>query len=409
MTTRTEEGTKQKSTTTTQATAPREYRSANDPALLYAWQLYISYDAASNRQKFWHSTLRSWIIIAGLLTSTLAIGSALPYLGIVFTELTSFVRLLLIALPIAIAGMMTFASQFTPSLAWILYRVAAETIRREIYLYRMKSGEYSDEKEPDILKKQEKFIANVEKANNQVDELNTVIPFLQRLELDGEQIREYIKTKKLTDTPKDDGFSPLTGVQYVEWRIIPQRNWYIHRINDDYKKLRLSRMYMIAIAGFGSLLAAIGGGFEHYVVITTAAGLAASTYVQLRMFGQTYIGYHLTAKKLDMHIARWMMYTEEEKNAAVQVDYLVHAMEDIFQDERMTWMQVSIQAQTSGEQALIKNIGDWTTSRFGLVLPSEEKENEAPTSSNLIAFTTTHPPEGNRESTGRSSSSASSS
>lgn len=385
----------------------REYRTPKDPALIHAWQLYFSYDAAANRQKFWHIRLRSSIIVGGLLTSTLAIGSALPILGDVFNMFSELVKLLLILLPITIAGMMTFASQFTPSLAWIIYRIAAETIRREIYLYRMKAGDYADDKEPDIAKKQFKLIANVEKANAEVDQLNTVIPFLQPLSLDSSLLRERIKTLRLTDTAEDDGFTPLTGMQYIEWRIVPQRNWYVRKVMGDYKNLRLSRVYMIAIAGMGTLLAALGGGLEHYVVITTAAGLAASTYVQVQMFGQTYIGYHLTAKKMDIELANWMMMTPQQKEDEIEAARLVYKMEDIFQDERMMWMQVSIQAQTSGEQALIKNIGEWTNTRFGLALPGEQANGDQQPGATLIPFTPTssqEKPTDERKSKGSASS-----
>ncbi len=347
-------------------TEEQPYRNEQDPALLYAWQLYIAYNDASDKQKMLHTRLRSWVIVLGLVTSSLAIASALPSIGALFVEIEDVIRFSLIALPIIIAGMMTFASHFSPSLGWIVYRVGAETIRREIYLYRMKATDYSDEKEPDIAQKQRKLLENIEKVNREANDLSSIVPFLQRHEPDYRNLRERVKTR-FTDTPSDDGFSPLEGEQYLQWRIIPQRNWYIDRINKDYRNLRWSRTYMIVIAGLGSLLAASGGGIELYVVVTTAAGLAASTYVQLRMYGQTYIGYHITAKKLDTEIARWMTLSPEQQQEREWVAAMVQAMEDIFQNERMLWMQVATQAQTSGEQALIKNIGEWTNTRFGLL------------------------------------------
>ena len=292
----------------------------------------------------------------------------------------------LIALPIIIAGMMTFASHFSPSLGWIVYRVGAETIRREIYLYRMKATEYSDEKEPDIAKKQRKLLENIEKVNAKQTTSIRLCPSCKPMNRIIGNLRERIKAR-FTDTPSDNGFSPLEGEQYLEWRIIPQRNWYIERINKDYRNLRWSRTYMIVIAGLGSLLAAIGGGFEHYVVVTTAAGLAASTYVQLRMYGQTYIGYHITAKKLDTEVARWMTLSPEQQKEGEWVAKMVQAMEDIFQDERMMWMQVATQAQTSGEQALIKISANGQT-RASVCWVKISQTNNRPTPShccNLLA------------------------
>lgn len=61
--------------TKTEAKASDHYRTPNDPALLYAWGLFVALDDKSNQQKNSHMRVRNYVIDFLFLTSFLAVVS----------------------------------------------------------------------------------------------------------------------------------------------------------------------------------------------------------------------------------------------------------------------------------------------------------------------------------------------
>ena len=357
------------------------YCSTSDPALLYAWHYYITYDEISNKQKNRHIQHRRQIILLGLVATSTAVLTVLPGFSnfIRFLEDTSPVMaqvllwirsILLVAAPIAISGLMTYTFQFAPSLTWVVHRVGAEKIRRAIYLYRLNAGSY-DKPGLSVSEKQTILRKAVDGARSEIDKLDTLIPsHLSYREMEPEKLAEKIvkdpdKKTGYTDSPDDNGFAPMSGVHYETQRVVPQRDWYVDRIYKDYKQLRRSRFLILLFGGIGALAAAVGNGWEQYIVVTTAAITAITTYVQLKMYGQVYPNYHMTVGKLDSEIAWWRGLTEDQKKEPANVSRFVKRVEDIFQAERVKWLDQATQAMMAGEQALLKNVNEWTEGRFG--------------------------------------------
>src|SRR5258706_7313115 len=171
----------------------------SDEALLAAWWRFLVYDAASIHQKAIHSRIRKLIIYIGVIISFLVMLSSvkdkLPQIG----YFSVFIKYGLIVLPIVVAAVMAYATQFTPSLAWGKYPVSAETIRREIYLYRMKAGDYATELE----EKHSTMLLN--KVNAVVNGVGVLGSLTAKYKVLGKDIPSIVKTK--TDNPADDGFN----------------------------------------------------------------------------------------------------------------------------------------------------------------------------------------------------------
>ena len=110
-----------------------------DPALIAAWRRLLDFDNKSTSEKMDYQRIRMWVLWLSFLSSALAVVSAFPV-----GDLLHFLfRVALVMLPVASVALMNFAREYATSTDWIEYRVTAELIRTQIYLYRMEAGEYT--------------------------------------------------------------------------------------------------------------------------------------------------------------------------------------------------------------------------------------------------------------------------
>lgn len=344
-------------------------RTQADTALQAAWMRFLDFDRASIRQKNAQYRIRIPIIALMFLASVLAV--AITYADSVdlIDDLHGVLRAALIIVPLAAAGLLAYAYQFSPSLAWITYRLGAEEIRQQIYLYRMQAGKYASR---DLESQQRLLLDQAQEASAKVHEIGAPVPFLQ-LTFTTEPV------KPPTDRPEDDGYSALRGDDYVRLRVIPQTEWYLRKLNENYTKLRRWRIAILVVAGASSALAALGG--EPLVAISTALGLAFTQYVDLKMYGHTYANYHHTAGRLIDEVSEWQILPPDRRNDASVLSPLVERIERIFEDERNNWMRQAVQAQTANEQAIMKQLGrepfQFTALTFG-TLPQSADHAAAP-------------------------------
>lgn len=339
-------------------------RTQADTALQAAWMRFLDFDRASVRQKNAQYRIRIPIIALMFLASVLAVASTYrDSIGII-DDLHGVLRATLIVVPLLAAGLLAYAYQFSPSLAWITYRLGAEEIRQQIYLYRMQAGKYASR---DLEGQQRLLLDNVQEASANVHEIGAPVPFLQ-LTFTTEPV------KPPTDSPEDDGYSALSGDDYVRLRVIPQSEWYLRKLNENYTKLRRWRIAILIVAGASSALAALGG--EPLVAISTALGLAFAQFIDLKMYGHTYANYHHTAGRLIDEVSEWQILPPGRRNDPSVLSPFVERIERIFEDERNNWMRQAVQAQTANEQAIMKQLGrepfQFTALTFGTLSQSTD-------------------------------------
>jgi len=320
-------------------------RTQADTALQAAWMRFLDFDRASIRQKNQQYRIRIPIIVLMFLASVLAVASTYRDKVELIGDLHGVLRAALILIPLAAAGLLAYAYQFSPSLSWITYRLGAEEIRQQIYLYRMQAGPYASK---DLEGQQRLLLDQVQEASNHVQEIGAPVPYL-RLTFTTEPV------KAPTDREEDDGYSLLSGDDYVRLRVIPQTEWYLRSLSDNYTKLRRWRIAILVVAGASSALAALGG--EPWVAVTTALGMAFAQYIDLKMYGHTYANYHHTAGRLIDEVSEWQILPPAKRVDPNVLGPFVDRVERIFEDERNNWMRQAVQAQTANEQAIMKQLG----------------------------------------------------
>src|SRR5690606_23933869 len=118
----------------------------------------------------------------------------------------------LIILPIISVALLNYANQFASSVSWIEYRVGAEMIRSQIYMYRLKAGAYKDKSLNDS---QKHLLAIIHSADVRIEEKNATLPYQQTIK--EQELIDAIAKK--TDATDDRGIEPLTVEKYINYRL----------------------------------------------------------------------------------------------------------------------------------------------------------------------------------------------
>lgn len=318
-----------------------------DPAVLAAWQRFLDYDYASSVQKQIHQRLRLTIILLALFT---AVGAIVSIYAIQWDALDGLLsgtlRLALILMPIASVTLTNYAAQFATSTGWIEYRVSAELIRTQIYLYRLKVTPYQGTDQENQLE----LLRQVASVDSWMSKQNMPMPQMRVIK--EEDVIAKIRSK--AEGQGDDGFILLKVEQYVNWRVQDQLAWYTGRIEQDYRTMRNNRVISLVVAAAGSLLAAIGGGVEGLVGVTTALGVGLTLISDVRMYGRTYRIYYEAAYDLKNQLNQWRVLSEEQRQA--KKDEFILNFERIFDNERSRWREETIRTQISSEQAIYSQV-----------------------------------------------------
>lgn len=319
-----------------------------DTALIAAWRRFLDYDKISSDQKRTYVRIRSWVIVFVLLTSTFAVFSAYRSDYPIFIHITNFLRLLLIVMPIASIALINYASQFASSTAWVEYRVSAEVIRSEIYLYRAQVGDYAGKS---LYERQQLLLQRIDDADNRMSQQNAALPYMQPV--DDAKIGAQIQSK--TQVKEDDGLSPITPDRYIEWRAEPQMNWYIGKIRDDYRNMRRSSLMALVVGGTGSAIAALVPEHTGLVAVTTAMGVALAQYSGVRMYGATYGVFHNSASKIQNNLNLWEIRPNEMRTTQAAAD-IVSQIEGVLAEEREAWGAQALETQTTSEQTIYQSL-----------------------------------------------------
>ena len=316
---------------------------AIDPSLRAAWRRFLNYSEVSTRQKKLYRYLRQMIIVVAFSASTLAVASTFDLPKVV----SDVLRLFLIILPLAGVAVMTYATQFAAGTTWIEYRVSAERIRSNIYLFRLQAGNYHSKP---IDERRRLLLDSVEKADDRI-ETDKTVPYLQVLDDDISGRIDYE-----TQHTNDNGISPITIQDYINYRVKPQLRWYVNRIQKDYTQMKRWRLTSLGIAGLGSALAGIGGDLVTMVAVTTALGAGVTLWMELRLHGYTYSIYHWAAISIQERLNQWEILSEERQADSEEQSKLVNDIEQVFWEESKRWRDQAIQAQSSSEDQLFANL-----------------------------------------------------
>ena len=332
---------------------------SGDNVLLQSWGHFADYDLNAIIQQKRFSRLQLAIIVIGVLGTALALIKQVYNPGGVQTDLKNWwlylprpgsvptdhwvgwwaIYYLLLMIPIALTVLITAASRFKQGNKWLLLRATAEAIKREIFRYRARAGDYKEvsnvapePSKPPPPTPEQVLAQRVEDITRRV----------MRTEVNASGLKPYDKDKGLppyiyATQGGDDGFSVLTADRYVQVRLGDQLNYFRTRAVKHERKLKVVQWCIFIFGGLGSLLAAINR--QVWIALTTALAAALTTYLSYQQTESTVTKYNQATTDLNNVKSWWTALPPEEQAKQSNVDTLVDHTEQVLQSELTGWVQ----------------------------------------------------------------------
>lgn len=320
-----------------------------NPTLVDAWQVFADFDlnAINTQERF--RRLRRQILMLGVVATIMAIlyefyisASTFAIAGI---TLSGVFRVIVVMLPITVSMLLTWASKFERGLNYVLLRGAAETIKREIFEFRTKKGEYNDVAnalEPREIKLYQRIQTISERLMKTEVNKDGLVTFkgelppknalAQKTDTKGTKSKKDDETKYL-----DDGFSYLSPDDYLRVRLEDQLSFYQRKVVRYGETVRRLNWRIILFGAIGTALAAFG--LEIWIAATTAIVGAITTYLEYNQYENTLIGYNQAARDLESIRMWWRATPALEKEDHSTFERLVENTEKVLANEHGSWIQ----------------------------------------------------------------------
>ena len=320
-----------------------------DNVLLQAWERFAVYDLNAQLQQKRFQRLQMTILVLGLVATVLALikeavvpspvpGTAPP------SGIWGVVYYILLIIPITLTILITVSNRFKQGPKWLLLRSGAESIKRELYKYRSRAGEYKEvvvvtpppppppgtEPPPPPPTPEQVLAHKVEDITRRV----------MQTEVNTSSLRPYdgpIPPPMYGAAGGDDGSSLLSPDQYVQVRLGDQLSYYRGKTVKLERQLERLQWAIYIIGGVGTLLAAIN--MQVWIALTTALAAALATYLGYKQTENSLIKYNQASTDLDSVKRWWTALPGEEQEKQENVDALVEHTEKVLQSELDGWIQ----------------------------------------------------------------------
>jgi hypothetical protein len=322
----------------------------SDQVLQEAWEHFADYDLNAILQQRRFEKVQRSILIIGVLATAVALSKQVfgpneqSGAAIATGSFWWFVKYLLMAMPIVLTILMTAANRFKQGNKWLLLRAGAESIKREIYRYRARAGDYNPLKTQTQANTTPDTPVVPGPTPEQVlsQRVEDITRRVMRTEVNTSALKPYDKKKgfppyMFAASGGDDGFSLLSPDRYVEVRLGDQLRYYKKTSLRLEKQLKFFQYAIFIIGGVGTFLAAINR--QVWIALTTALAGALTTYLGYRQTENSLTKYNQGATDLDNVKAWWLALPADEQAKPANVDTLVDHTEQVLQTELDGWVQ----------------------------------------------------------------------
>jgi hypothetical protein len=330
-------------------------QSPNVKLLHDAWQRFATYDANANRLQTAFRKIQFWILALGLIAVFLVVfqkqGQELVKHQQMFHNVLGRLRYPIMVIPIVTAILLAYYNRFRPGNKWILLRGSAEAIKREIYRYRSRTGDYSKDRLT-TNSRDDVFNERLEPVSRRLmqTEVNhgALKPYKGQLPpaMEGAQKSSWYRffifrrpppPKKEVAQNNDDGFSFLTPERYIELRLEDQLNYYSNKAPKLEKQIKQMQVAILVAGGVGTLLAAVH--VELWVALTTALATALTTWLASHQLDETLVRYNQSAADLANVRDWWTKLSPAAKRNPKNIGQLVEVTEKVLETELSGWVQ----------------------------------------------------------------------
>lgn len=299
-----------------------------DTTLRLAWERFAALDAAAGAHQRTFVKVQATILGLAMLVTVLALlKTTLESRGALRPGTVAMQALLylILVMPIVISILIAASNRLRSGNKWLLLRAAAETVKREIFRYRVRAGAYRDAGARETVRAQ-----NVEDITRR----------LARSEVNTSALAPYegpIPPRGLTSDADGDALARLTPQRYVAERLIDQLAYYRRRAVKLDWQLTALQWSILLLGGVATFLAAIG--LDLWLALITTIVAAISGFLGHRQVEGRLMTYNQTATDLENVRGWWIALSAEEQGDARNVDKLVDCVESLLGSELGGWLR----------------------------------------------------------------------
>ena len=295
----------------------------DEPLLKDAWRTFATYDRLATSLRRMFGRFQASILVLGILATLLALldnAIGAPAL-----------HWIVVAAPILVSVVIAVASRRAAGKRWVLLRAGAESVKREIYRYRTRTGIYADRRLPraDPAARRRRLAAQIDAIEAE----------LMHTEASSGPLSPYhgpLPPEMFGAGRDDDGLSPLEPGRYLQIRIGDQLRYYHQRIRELDRRRTIFQLLAVAAGGSGAILAAAGA--EVWIGLTTAISGAALAYLAYLQVDSTIVAYNQAASTLTRLEREWAAGEHNADDREV-FDDLVARGEAVLTTELGGWVQ----------------------------------------------------------------------
>jgi hypothetical protein len=298
-----------------------------DATLRSAWERFAVLDMNAILQQRTFRRLQASVLLLGLAGVVFAVVKSVlkpePAVDRADGVERAFYYAVLI-IPIVVSVTIAAGNRFKPGNKWLLMRAAAESIKREIFRYRTRVGDYRHADREAVL------ALKVEDVTRR----------LARTEVNTAALKAYdgtIPPVVFAAEAADNGLSQLSPKRYLVIRVADQLHYYRKSALKLHRALVAWQGAILVLGGLGTLLAALNQSV--WVAVTIAAVTAVTTHLGYRQLEATLTTYNQMATDLENVKGWWQALSPDEQADPVNVDKLVDHGEKILESELDGWAQ----------------------------------------------------------------------
>jgi SMODS and SLOG-associating 2TM effector domain 1/Protein of unknown function (DUF4231)/SLOG in TRPM, prokaryote len=301
------------------------------PVVKLTWRRLASYDVTAARLRRNSERLERSILLLGIIVTFIALLDNELSIHEIAGWWDEVFHWSLVVMPVVVSILIAMSASMAIGKRWVLLRSASESIRRELFGWRTRTGHYRDDGGGPTTRR-----ASVERL---VDRVCAIESRLMKSEVGTSTLVDVGEAPAITLAGahhEDDGVSRLGPDAYFRLRIEHQLGYYRSKVRRLARNLRLLQVVSILAGAAGTILAVTGN--EVWIGLSTAVAAAVVAHIGRSQIDATLSGYNYAIASLEELRSRWLAVPPKERTEQ-HFDDLVQRAERALEREQASWQR----------------------------------------------------------------------
>jgi hypothetical protein len=301
------------------------------PVVKLTWARLASYDVTAGRLRRHSERLEASILLFGIVVTFIALLQNAFEINGINGWWNDVFHWTLVVMPVVVSVMIAMSASMAIGKRWVLLRAASESIRRELFSWRTRTGTYREDPE--------KKVSRHSSVEQLVDRVCAIESRLMKSEVGSSTLVDVGEASPVAlagSHDEDDGVSRLQPDGYVRLRIEHQLGYYRAKVRRLARNLRTLQVVSILAGGAGTILAVTGN--EVWIGLSTAVAAAVVAHIGRSQIDTTLAGYNYAIASLEELRSRWLAIPPEERTGE-HFDALVQRTETALEREQSSWQR----------------------------------------------------------------------